>query len=327
MVNISKDIGLIIENARKQAVTQINTIMVKAYWEIGRKIVEEEQKGEAKAEYGKGLLKELSKELSKQYGKGFSSDNLLKMRNLYIIFPKSETLSLKLGWSHYRTLLKIDDKIKRDFYIKEIESQNWSVRELQRQINSALFERIALSRDRRGVIELSKKGHVIESGKDLIKDPFIFEFLGLDNIEKLSESNLEQKLIDNLQKFILELGKGFSFVSRQERIVLDSTYFYIDLVFYNRFLKCFVIIELKVGELKHEHLGQLQMYVNYYDRKIKSQDENKTIGILLCLDKKDSVVEYTLPLDNNQLFASRYKLYLPDKKELEEKVKEVLRKS
>lgn len=327
MNTISKDIGIIIENARKQAVTQINTIMVKAYWEIGRKIVEEEQKGEIKAEYGKGLLKELSKELTKQYGRGFSKRNLEQFRKFYIEFQKTQTLSAQLGWSHYSTLLKIEDSIKRDFYIKEIESQNWSVRELQRQINSALFERIALSRDRMGVIELSKKGQVIESGKDLIKDPFIFEFLGLDGIEKLSESDLEQKLIDNLQKFILELGKGFSFVSRQEKIILDSTYFYIDLVFYNRFLKCFVIFELKVGELKHEHLGQLQMYVNYYDRKVKSPEENKTIGILLCLDKKEQVVEYSLPLDNDQLFASRYKLYLPDKKELEEKVREVLKES
>jgi predicted nuclease of restriction endonuclease-like (RecB) superfamily len=324
MSSISKNIGLVISEARKQAVTQINTIMVKAYWEIGKMIVEEEQGGDSKAEYGKGLLKGLSKELSKEHGKGFSKRNLEQFRKFYIEFQKTQTLSAQLGWSHYTLLLRIDDKLRRDFYIKEIESQNWSVRELKRQIDSALFERIALSRDKQGVMNLSKNGLVIESGKDLIKDPYIFEFLGLESFEKLSESDFESKLIENLEKFILELGKGFSFVSRQERITLDGTYFYIDLVFYNRFLKSFVIFELKVGELKHEHLGQLQMYVNYYDRKVKSSEENKTVGILLCLDKKDSVVKYTLPLENTQLFASRYELYLPDKKELEDKVKELI---
>jgi predicted nuclease of restriction endonuclease-like (RecB) superfamily len=287
-------------------------------------IVEEEQGGDSKAEYGKGLLKSLSKELSKEHGKGFSFSNLKDMKKFYLLFQKGQTLSGFLGWSHYTLLLRIDDKLRRDFYIKEIESQNWSVRELKRQIDSALFERIALSRDKQGVMDLSKNGLVIESGKDLIRDPYIFEFLGLESFEKLSESDFEGKLIENLEKFILELGKGFSFVSRQERINLDGTYFYIDLVFYNRFLKSFIIFELKVGELKHEHLGQLQMYVNYYDRKVKSSEENKTVGILLCLDKKDSVVKYTLPLENTQLFASRYELYLPDKKELEDRVKELM---
>ena len=209
--------------------------------------------------------------------------------------------------------------------INELEVQNWSVRELQRQINSALFERLALSKDKKRILQLANKGQVIEKSNDLIKDPYILEFLNLEENHKLNESELEQKLIDNLEKFILELGKGFMFVSRQQRITLDNTHFYIDLVFYNRLLKAFVIIELKTTELKHEHLGQLQMYVNYYDRQIKEDDENPTVGILLCLDKKEQVVEYTLPKENNSIFASKYKLYLPDKKELEERVKNLLK--
>lgn len=324
MKQISTKIGELIQDSKKQLFTQINTIMVKTYWEIGRIIVEEEQNGNEKAKYGSNLLKKLSEELTKKHGKGFSRDNLENMRKFYLTFPISETLSRKLGWSHYTTLLRIEDKLKRDFYLKDSEEQKWSVRELKRQINSALFERLALSKDKKGILELAQKGQIIGDSKDLIKDPYILEFLNLEEFNQLNETELEQKLIDNLEKFILELGKGFMFVSRQKRITLDNTHFYIDLVFYNRLLKSFVIIELKTNDLKHQHLGQLQMYVNYYDREIKQEDENPTIGILLCLDKKQQIVEYTLPKENNSIFASKYKLYLPDKKELEQKVKNLL---
>ena len=301
--------------------------MLETYYEIGKSIIEEEQQGKHKAKYGDNLIKNLSKELTKNYGKGFSISNLKDMRKFYLEIPKSQTVSGYLGWSHITQILRLDDKLKRNFYLKELETQNWSVRELKRQINSALFERIALSRDKKGVLELSSKGQIIENSNDLIKDPYILEFLNLEEKSEYSEKEFEQKLIDNLEKFILELGKGFSFVGRQQRITLDNTHFYIDLVFYNRLLKAFVIIELKTTELKHEHLGQLQMYINYYDREIKQEDENPTIGILLCLDKKKQVVEYTLPKENNSIFASKYKLYLPDKKELEEKVRDILEKN
>ena len=324
MNEITNQIGNLILEARKQTYRQINTIMVKTYWEIGKTIIKEQQ-GNEKAKYGTNLLNNLSKELTKKYGKGFSRDNLENMRKLFLEFPKSETLSRNLSWSHYTTLLRIDDKLRRNFYIKELESQNWSVRELKRQINSALFERLSLSKNKSEILKLSNDGQIIENPNDLIKDPYILEFLNIKEHHSLNESELEQKLIDNLEKFILELGKGFMFVARQKRITLDNTHFYIDLVFYNRLLKSFVIIELKTKELKHEHLGQLQMYVNYYDREIKQEDENPTIGILLCLDKKEQVVEYTLPKENNQLFASKYKLYLPDKKELEQRVKDLLK--
>lgn len=247
------------------------------------------------------------------------------MRKLYLTFPNSETLSRKLSWSHYTLILRINEKLKREFYLKEIESENWSVRELKRQINSALFERLVLNKNNKEILKLSKSGQIIENPSDLIKDPYILEFLNLEEHYKYNEIYIENKIMENIKKFILELGKGFMFVSRQQRITLDSTHFYIDLVFYNRELRCFVIIELKTEELKHQHLGQLQMYVNYYDREIKSENENPTIGILLCLDKKESVVEYTLPKENKQIFASKYKLYLPTKKELENEVKKMLK--
>lgn len=318
------NIGKILEEGRKGAFRAINKILVKTYWEIGRQMVEFEQKGKHRAEYGSKLLGRLSTDLTRRYGKGFSEDNLEKMRNFYLTFQNSETLSRNLSWSHYCLIMRLEDPLARDFYGIEAEKEGWSVRDLDRQINSMLFERIALSKDKRGVLELAKKGHVIEKANDLVKDPYVLEFLNLEQSHRYLETDLEGRLIAHLEKFLLELGKGFMFVERQQRITLEDEHFYIDLVFYNRILKCFVLIELKIGKLTHKDLGQLQMYVNYYNREIRQKDENPTIGILLCADKKETIVKYTLPAKNNQIFASRYKLYLPDKEMLRNQLKRLL---
>ncbi|MFH0875077.1 MAG: PDDEXK nuclease domain-containing protein [archaeon] len=311
----------IIEEARHNVYRQINDIMVKAYWEIGRNIVEEEQKGQERAEYGKSLLKELSSHLTLEFGKGFSVDNLQYMRKFYLCFPKYETVSRKLSWSHYCLLLRIDNSLSRSFYLIEAEKENWSVRELDREINSLLYERLTFSKDKEEVKRLSTNGLILKKPNDLIKDPFVLEFLGMKELPTYTENILEQKIIENLKNFILELGKGFMFVDRQKRITLENEHFYIDLVFYNRILRCFVIIELKIGRLTHKDMGQLQMYVNYFDREVKNKDENNTVGILLCSDKNDAVVKYTLPDNNNQIFASKYKLYLPTEEELMAEIK------
>ena len=314
-----KNIGEILEKKRRQAAYAVNSIILETYWDVGRQIVEYEQEGNLRSRYGSKLLKKIASDLNQ---KGFSVDNLEKMRRFYLEFKKSETVSRKLTWSHYCTLIRIKGPIAKRFYLIECHNEMWSVRELQRQINSMLFERIALSRDKKGVLELSKKGQIVEKSSDLIKDPYVLEFLNLK--DKYSETDLEQKIIDNLKDFLLEMGKGFMFVKRQKRITLDNEHFYIDLVFYNRLLKCFVIIELKIGKLTHKDLGQLQMYVNYYDMELKSKEENPTIGILLCADKKETIVKYTLPKKGN-IFASEYKLYLPDKKELETELRRLLK--
>ena len=322
--NLISSIGTLLEDARKTVYSQINQILVKTYWEVGKRVVEYEQEGKARADYGSKLLDNLSKDLTKLYGKGFSRDNLEKMRKFYSTFPNSETLSRKLSWSHYCLVMRLDNPLARKFYIKEVENENWSVRELDRQVNSMVFERIALSKDKKSVLQLAQKGQIIENAEDLVKDPYVLEFLGLEKLDRYSEIELEEKIITNLQKFLLEMGKGFMFVARQQKITLEDEHFYIDLVFYNRLLKCFVIIELKIGKLTHKDLGQLQMYVNYYDREIKQKEENPSIGILLCADKKEAIVKYTLPENNKQLFASKYKLYLPSKEELEGEVEKLV---
>jgi len=308
--------------ARQSVVRHINTTMVKTYFKIGRMIVEDEQEGEKRADYGKKQLQELSIKLGVEFGRGFSVDNLEHMRKLYLVYSKSEKVSRKfeLSWSHYVLLMRWDEPIRK-FYEIEAAQNNWSLRELQRQFDTALYERLALSRDKKQILELSSKGQIIEKPENLIKDPYIFEFLGLKEDRSYSESEIESKLIDHLESFLLELGKGYTFVARQQRISFSEQHFFIDLVFYNRLLKCFVVIDLKIGEFKHQDLGQLQMYVNYYDRKVKSGLENKTIGVLLCADKDDAVVKMTLPEDNKQLYASQYKLYLPTKEELIKQIK------
>jgi len=312
----------IIEAARGNIARTINSEMVMAYWQIGREIVEEEQKGSARARYGQQLLKDLSARLSEDFGKGFDASNLRNIRSFYLTYPKRDALRHELSWTHYRILMRIDKPEARSFYEIESVKNNWSARELERQKGSLLFERLALSKDKKGLMRLARKGQELQTYGDMIKDPYVLEFTGLSPHSKLYESKLEQALIDNLSKFLLELGKGFTFVARQKRITLDGDHFYIDLVFYNTIIKCFVIVDLKIGKLIHQDIGQMQMYVNFYDREIKQPDDNPTVGLVLCEDKKDAVVRYTLPKDNRHIFASRYKLYLPTEEEL---VKELRR--
>ncbi len=341
MTKIEKRIGLdfynkiaeLLINARNKVVQYVNTTMVYTYFEIGRIIVEEEQKGKERAEYGKKILKELSLRLIKDFGKGFSETNLKQMRQFYLTYSKSQTLSdqfeksetmsrksrnidFKLSWSHYLFLMKIDNQDERKFYEIEAKNNGWSLRELRRQFNTALFERLVLSRDKKSVKELSGKGQIVTKPIDTVKDPYILEFLGLPEESKYSETELEQKIIDKLEHFLLELGKGFTFVGRQVRFTFDDKHYRIDLVFYNRILQCFVLIDLKIGEISHQDLGQMQMYVNYYDRKVKLKNENKTIGIVLCRAKNETLVEMTLPENNEQIFASKYLTVLPSKEEL-----------
>ena len=359
------NISVLLDNARKKVVSTVNHTMVITYFEIGRMIVEDEQNGENRAEYGKAVLKELSLYLTERFGKGFSQRNLEQMRQFYLSYSIAQTVSAEfnmiekkdnhgksqtqstefklpdnqinerfstdltnlnisqknafnfnLSWSHYLKLMRISDLNERKFYEIEAYKNNWSLRELQRQFDSALYTRLSLSKNKEEILQLSEKGQIFEKPKDLVKDPYVLEFLGLAEKSSYSEDDLESGLIDKLEHFLLELGTGFTFVARQNRITFDEKHFKIDLVFYNRILKCFVLIDLKIGELKHQDIGQMQMYVNYYDREKRLQDENKTIGIILCQDKSEALVEYTLPEDNEQIFASKYQTVLPTKEEL-----------
>lgn len=316
--NLYDDIKALLESARKKVLSTVNSTMTLTYFLIGKKIVEEEQNGESRAEYGKELIKNISIKLTEEYGKGYSARNLEQMRQFYLAYEKSQTLSaeFKLSWSHYITLMRVKNIDERDFYEIEAINNNWSLRELKRQMDSSLYERLVLSRNKEEVKALSAKGQVIEKPKDIIKDPYVLEFLGLEEISNYSENTLETAIISHIEKFIMELGKGFLFQGRQVRFTFDEEHFFVDLVFYNRILKCFVIIDLKIGKLKHQDIGQMQMYVNYYDRFVKLPDENKTIGIIICKDKNDTLVEITLPENNEQIFASRYMTILPSKEEL-----------
>lgn len=322
--NFYQGIKELLYSAKNKVYQTINTTMTQTYFQIGKRIVEEEQNGELRAEYGKKLIKNLSLELNKEFGDGFSIDNLKNMRRFYLCFQKSETLShqFKLSWSHYIFLTRIENIDERNFYEIESIENSWSLRELKRQFNTGLFERLSLSSDKQKVKELSLNGQVIQTAQDLIKDPYILEFVGLPELSVYSESELEQKLIDKLEHFLLELGKGFTFVARQKRITIDEKHFKVDLVFYNRLLKSFVVIDLKIGELKHQDIGQMMMYVNYFDRFEKTEDENSTIGIILCKDKSKALVELTLPKDNNQIYASKYLTILPNKEEFKKLLEE-----
>ena len=322
--HLYKDIKNLLNNARNKVYQTINITMTNTYFEIGKRIVEEEQGGEKRAQYGKALIQNLAKELTKDFGKGFSPQNLKNMRQFYLVYEKRQTASseFKLSWSHYIFLTRVENVDERNFYEIEALENAWSLRELKRQFNSGLFERLALSKDKSKVKELSLKGQAIEKIDDMIKDPYILEFVGLPEISSYSENELEQKLIDKLEHFLLELGKGFTFVSRQKRLTIDEKHFRVDLVFYNRFLKSFVIIDLKIGELKHQDIGQMMMYVNYFDRYEKTEDENPTVGIILCKDKSKTLVELTLPKDNNQIYASKYLTVLPDKEEFKKLLEE-----
>jgi predicted nuclease of restriction endonuclease-like (RecB) superfamily len=311
-------IASILEESRKFVATTVNTAMVQTYFEIGRLIVEEEQHGNVRAEYGKETLKNLSIKLTANYGKGFSVTNLKQMRDFYLTYQIRQTVSdqFTLSYSHYLFLMRIDNPEERKFYEIESSQNNWSLRELKRQFDSALFERLSLSKDKEKVKSLAVQGQIIENPCDIVKDPYVLEFLGLPEKSHYSESELESRLIEKLENFLLELGKGYTFVGRQVRLSFDEKHFFVDLVFYNRLLQCFVLIDLKIGELTHQDLGQMQMYVNYYDRFVKLDHENKTIGIILCKKKSDSLVEITLPEDNNQIFASKYQTVLPNKEDL-----------
>lgn len=323
--NLYHDIKLLLENARKKVLSTVNSTMTLTYFLIGKKIVEEEQNGALRAEYGKELIKNLATKLTKEFGKGFTVRNLELIRKFYMTYSEDEkTKSLisfsenpfKLSWTHYIRLVRIQNVEERSFYEIEAEKENWTVREMDRQISSCLYERLVLSRDKEEVKALSIKGQIIEKPKDIIKDPYVLEFLGLEEISSYSENTLETTIINHIEKFIMELGKGFLFQGRQVRFTFDEEHFFVDLVFYNRILKCFVLIDLKIGKLKHQDIGQMQMYVNYYDRFVKLDDENKTIGIIICKDKNDTLVEITLPENNEQIFASRYMTILPSKEEL-----------
>ena len=323
----------ILKNARKQAKMALNISMVYSYYEVGRAIIEEEQNGKQRAEYGKTILKELSKRLTESLGKGFSVENLKLMRRFYIVYSKDqigqkvstqfenlpvtrEGRKFFLSFSHYVFLMRIPNIGERHFYEIEAAHNGWGIKELERQYDSALYERLALSRDKEGIERLSTEGQIIEKPEDLLKDPYVLEFTGLPELAKYSETDLETKIIDHLQEFLLELGRGFAFVGRQVRFTFEDEHYRVDLVFFNRLLRCFVLFDLKIGRLKHQDIGQMQMYVNYYDRKVKLKDENPTIGILLCKNKNDAVVEMTLPEDNSQIFASKYLTVLPSKEEL-----------
>lgn len=334
-----ESVSEVLLEARKNAKTAVNLSMVYAYYEIGRIIVEGEQRGEQRAAYGKQLLKGLSDYLTQNFGKGFSVANLKNIRQFYkvystdqigeTVFSQFDNLptvntgrKFYLSWSHYLKLMRIDNIDERHFYEIEAIKNDWSLSELKRQYNTSLYERIALSTNKDEVYRLAMEGQTIETPKDAVKDPYVLEFLGLKELPEYSENELESRIIDNLQQFLLKLGTGFAFVGRQVRFTFDEEHFMVDLVFYNRLLRCFVLFDLKIGELKHQDIGQMQMYVHYYDRKVKLPDENPTIGIVLCRDKNNAVVEMTLPEDNKQIFASKYETVLPSKEALQKLLKE-----
>lgn len=316
--NLYKNILNLLKNSREQVLRTVNSAMVKTYFEIGRLIVEDEQKGFERAEYGKETLKNLSVRLTKEFGKGFSQRNLEQMRQFYLVYSISQTVSaeFKLSWSHYLVLMRMENLNERNFYEIEAINNNWSLRELKRQFDSALYERLILSKEKEKVKELALKGQIIEKPSDVVKDPYILEFLGLEEKPNYSENDLETEIINKLEMFLLELGKGFTFVGRQVRFTFDEKHFRVDLVFYNRILRCFVLIDLKIGEVTHQDIGQMQMYVNYYDRVVKLPEENKTIEIIICREKNDTLVRMTLPEDNKQIFASKYEMVLPSKEEI-----------
>ena len=323
MKELVKEIRHIIDSARTNAVRSVDFCRVQMYWHIGRRIVEEEQGGKARAEYGRGLIKNLAKEIEPEYGSGFGVRQLEQARQFYIEYPIANALRSQFNWTQYRTLIQINDKDKREYYELEAANNCWTARQMQRQINSMLYERLLLSNDKEAVLAMARKEKLPETPQEIVKDPMVLEFLGLEKKAHYFESDLETELINHLQEFILELGNGFTFVARQKRIQIEDDEFFIDLVFYNRLARRFVILELKTGEVTHQDLGQLQMYVNYYDRVEKLPDENPTIGRLLCTAKNDTLVKMTLPADNNTIVASKYQLYLPTEQQLIAEVEKV----
>ena len=317
-----ESVAAMLRTAQSNTYRAVNFVMVEAYWNIGKMIVDEEQQGKERAEYGAYLLRNLALRLTVEFGKGFDERELRKIRQFFEVFPIRDALRTELSWTHYRTLIRVEKEAARLYYLHEAAGQNWSTRALERQINSLYYERLHMSRNKKTVIEemQQKTAPLAPEPRDFIKDPYVLEFLGLKDNPDFRESDLEQAIIGKLQAFMLELGKGFAFVARQQRISTDTKDFFVDLVFYNYLLKCFVLIDLKTGELAHQDIGQMDMYVRLYEDKYKSKDDNPTIGIILCTDKDETVVKYSVLKENKQLFASKYKLYLPSEKELIEEI-------
>lgn len=323
-IELLNNIGLTIEKARQNAVKAVNAELVKTNWEIGRHIIEYEQHGQERAEYGSELLLRLSKDLRQQYGKGFGRRNILDMRRFYLIYQKWQAVPAKLSWTHFVTLLGVSDDTARKFYEKQAILENWGYRELERQIDSSLFERLALSKDKKGVLLLAEKGQIISDSTEAIKDPYVLDFLKIPGSLRMTEEALEQKIIDNLQLFLPELGKGFAFVARQYKISLRNKHYYIDLVFYHRILKYFVLIDLKIKKVDHGDIGQINLYLNYFTTEENVEGDNEPIGIILTAEKDTVLVEYATGGISNKIFVSKYQLYLPDKKQLQREVKAIL---
>jgi predicted nuclease of restriction endonuclease-like (RecB) superfamily len=311
----------ILDEARQRVARTVNNEMARAYWLIGQAMVEHEQKGRKRAEYGEQIIESLAQRLTAEFGRGFNARSLWRMREFYAKFPILTELRSELAWTHYRLLTKVENADARAFYETEAAAGNWSTRQLERQINSFFYERTAVSTRKRAMLEQGRKTGEKYTAHEFIKDPFILEFLGLKASPALSESTLESALLDHLQEFLLELGKGFAFVARQQRLTVEGDHFYVDLVPYNRLLRCFVLVELKLGKLTHQDIGQMMFYTNYYTREVREQWENPAIGILLCADKNDAVVRYTLPESQQQIFAARHRLYLPSEEEIIAEIK------
>ncbi|MFN3850700.1 MAG: YhcG family protein [Spirosomataceae bacterium] len=322
--SLLNQIKIIFAEGQERVVYAVNTAMLETYWQIGQYIVEFEQKGQNKAIYGLNLLQNLSKDLSKTIGKGFSHSNLMRMRQFYLTFPIYATVSHKLSWSHYVELIKIDNKIEREFYENQAINEKWGLRQLRRQIESALYLRLAVNQDKRKILELSKKGQIIEEPIDIIKDNYVLEFLKIPEPYQISEKELETKLIDNLQTFLLELGKGFTFVGRQYKISIDNNHYRVDLVFYHRILRCFVLIDLKIEEVKHQDIGQMNMYLGYFAEEENIENDNPPIGIILTRKKNELMVKYATYGISTQLFVSKYQLYLPNEEELRRQIELIL---
>lgn len=311
---LMETIGSLLQQGRQQAAQAVNTILVKTYWTIGQHIVEFEQDGNEKAEYGSQLLDTLSKDLTLNFGKGFSRSNIFQIRQFYIKFQNVQTLSGQLTWSHYVEILKSSTDLELGFYSKQCQHERWSVRELKRQMRSSLFERLALSKDKEGVLKLAREGHNVEQAEDLIKDPFVLDFLNIPQQHQYLENELEEKIISNLQQFIMELGKGFAFIGRQYRMSIGGKHFHLDLLFYHRILKCFVLVDLKRGEIDHQDIGQMNLYLNYFKKEEATDGDNEPIGIILGAQKNHILVEYSTDSITNKVLLSKYQLYLPDKK-------------
>jgi len=319
-----QSIGQALHSGREQAYRAVAQIAVQTRWEIGQYIIQYEQNGHEKAEYGAYLLDRLARDLTLTYGKGFTRTNIIYIRKLFLVYPIGQTLSDQLSWSHYCELLTIDNDLERGFYEQQCLRERWSLSELKRQKKSALFQRLALSRDKEGILALARQGQIIAQPQDLLRDPYILEFLNIPEQHQYSESDLENRILEHLQYFLLELGKGFAFIGRQYRITLSNRHFRVDMVFYHRILKCFVLLDLKINEVEHCDIGQMNLYLNYFKKEENMPDDNQPIGIILTADKDDILVEFALGGLTNQVFVSKYQLYLPDRALLEEKIRSIL---